>query len=107
MNVSAIPVWPAALELAQAHRPGGSRRNEEFFGPRVELASAKARELETILYDPQTSGGLLIAVGLEKVAALVAELAAVGIAGAHIGSIEVADLGEKSARADARRLVVE
>ena len=45
---------------ARGELPGGLRNNREFASPVVEAARAIPREIEDLLYDPQTSGGLLI-----------------------------------------------
>jgi len=51
-----------ALEAARAGAiPGGLKNNREFASCAVEFAAAVAPEIEDLLYDPQTSGGLLIA----------------------------------------------
>jgi selenide,water dikinase len=61
--------WPAldgALEVARAgERTGGDGRNREFAGDHVDLDGAPA-ELATLGYDPQTSGGLLVALPAER-----------------------------------------
>ena len=53
---------PGALEYAAAGAvPGGLGRNRAFVAPSVGTVREFAGEIETLLYDPQTSGGLLIA----------------------------------------------
>jgi len=53
---------PGALEYAAAGAvPGGLGRNRAFVAPSVGTVHEVAGEIETLLYDPQTSGGLLIA----------------------------------------------
>lgn len=55
-----VPVLPMADEyLEQGAIPGGTGRNFDSYGQSINLLSARARNL---LADPQTSGGLLIAV---------------------------------------------
>ncbi len=52
---------PGALEYAAAGAiPGGLNNNRNFAGCAVEIAGALAPEIEALLYDPQTSGGLLL-----------------------------------------------
>jgi selenide,water dikinase len=52
---------PGALEYARAGAiPGGLRNNRDFAASCVELAEGIAPEIEALLYDPQTAGGLLI-----------------------------------------------
>jgi selenide, water dikinase len=62
-----IPVIPAAKEyLLQRTIPGGSKRNWDSYGHRVSFADqANQQEALDILPDPQTNGGLLIAVNKE------------------------------------------
>ena len=60
--VGAIPVFPGTEEYATMGLvPGGGRRNREFYRPRVQGGEDLSPALLDILYDPQTSGGLLIA----------------------------------------------
>jgi selenide, water dikinase len=52
---------PGALEYARAGAiPGGLRNNRDFAASCVEMAEGIAPEVEALLYDPQTAGGLLI-----------------------------------------------
>ena len=76
MRLAPAKAWflPHALELAaDGVVPAGLHKNRDFFGPQV-----GGPELETgmalAIYDPQTSGGLLIAVPARRAAALVAAL---------------------------------
>lgn len=75
LDFDAIPVLLEAIEMARdGVLPGGSRRNHEAMGARVEsLALDDARRL--VLFDAQTSGGLLMAVPAEKEETLHAALA--------------------------------
>jgi selenide,water dikinase len=58
---------------------GGIERNREYASAFVSRAKGVAEEYETLLYDPQTSGGLLIAVRRSRAAALLAALAKKGV----------------------------
>ncbi|MBC7927664.1 MAG: selenide, water dikinase SelD [Bryobacteraceae bacterium] len=63
ISALAIQFLPGALEYAQAGAiPGGQRNNEEFVRESVSVDSEIAAELLALMYDPQTSGGLLIAI---------------------------------------------
>jgi selenide,water dikinase len=62
-----VEFLPGALEYSrQGALPGGLKNNREFAACAVELACALAPEVENLLYDPQTSGGLLISLSEEK-----------------------------------------
>lgn len=60
-DTASVRFLPGAAEYAKAGAiPGGLKNNREFASCAVERAVALAEESETLLYDPQTSGGLLI-----------------------------------------------
>lgn len=62
IEVGAVHFLPGALDYARAGAiPGGLKNNREFAGSCVEIDHETTREYEDLLYDPQTSGGLLIA----------------------------------------------
>jgi selenide,water dikinase len=59
---SAIPVFTGVLDIVRKNRSGGMISNREHFAPDVNLNPSIPGELEDLLFDPQTSGGLLVAV---------------------------------------------
>jgi selenide,water dikinase len=83
-----ILVLDEALQLAAAGvLPAGSKRNYEADRHRVDAAELDA-SLRAVLFDAQTSGGLLIAVVADRTAALMEALEAGGVTGAAvIGSL--------------------
>ena len=82
-----MPLIPGALDLARRNRSGGLGTNEAHFQARVSVSPSIDADLLTLLYDPQTSGGLLIIVDPAHDAAAMAALAAAGVAGARIGVV--------------------
>jgi selenide, water dikinase len=61
IDVALVPYLPGALDYARAGAiPGGTKNNREFVSPCVKVEPDLAPEIEALLYDPQTSGGLLI-----------------------------------------------
>lgn len=87
-----VPVLPEALELAVAGvLPGGSRRNEEAHSAFVQTRGLHD-EQRAVLFDAQTSGGLLIAVAQQKLETLLSGLNERGIEeAAVIGSLVEGD----------------
>lgn len=62
INYADIPLLPRATELVEAgFKTGASGRNWASYGDQVELASGLDTAAQTLLSDPQTSGGLLVA----------------------------------------------
>ncbi len=73
--------------------PEGSYNNRQHYLPRVVNGAALPPELLDILADPQTSGGLLIAVAPEKSAELQRRLLAAGCGAFRIGRVKDAPAG--------------
>jgi selenide,water dikinase len=60
-----VPLFSGVRDLARQNRSGGMTSNEEHFAGGVSVARGVDEELLSLLYDPQTSGGLLISAGAE------------------------------------------
>jgi selenide,water dikinase len=83
-----LPLLPGALEAAAAGvRTGGDVRNRDFAAAHVDTGDI-ADDLVAVAYDPQTSGGLLIALPLEKGAVLEAAFAARELFIRRIGRVD-------------------
>ena len=62
LNHQWIPVMDKALENAEMGIiPGGTYKNKNFYSKSVKISTGVKEVYEDILYDPQTSGGLIIA----------------------------------------------
>jgi selenide,water dikinase len=76
IDVDEVRYLAGAVEYArQGAVPGGLKNNREFVSCAVEARRELAPEIEALLYDPQTSGGLLISLPPEDAAALERSLA--------------------------------
>jgi selenide, water dikinase len=82
---SDLPLLPGALELAREGMiPGGGARNREYFAPQARISDEVADEMVTLAFDPQTSGGLLIAVPESQATPLLGDLQKAGCTDAAI-----------------------
>jgi selenide,water dikinase len=80
IDTRALPVLPMAEEYAaQGIGTGGGRKNREYLEPNLRLHRAVPDARLGVMFDPQTSGGLLIAVPPEKTPRLLEELEAEGV----------------------------
>jgi selenide,water dikinase len=71
----AVPVLDGVAQLAQEGLvPGGTRRNASYYSPFVDFDPTVGETDRTVLFDAQTSGGLLIAVDPANEATLVEDL---------------------------------
>jgi selenide, water dikinase len=84
---SEVPVWDRAAPLAAGGcYPGGLKSNREYLEGRVSADGVAEADLLP-LYDPQTSGGLLVAVPEERASTFVRLLEEHGTSGATIGEV--------------------
>jgi selenide, water dikinase len=87
-NINRIPLLEGALDCIRAgHSPGGLKANREFAECVIEYEDGIPGELKTILFDPQTAGGLLISVAPEDSAELNKALKAAGVRAVEIGEV--------------------
>jgi selenide, water dikinase len=85
INAPAVPLFPEAKEYYDLGMvAGGLGRNRDYRKDMVDFAPGVPRYLQDILFDPQTSGGLLIAVPVPKAASLLKKLHAAGVTEAAI-----------------------
>jgi selenide, water dikinase len=85
-----IPLLEGALECVRAgYIPGGLKANREFAECVVGYEDGIREEVKTLLFDPQTAGGLLIAVAVEGANALRQALITAGVGAVEIGEVVV------------------
>ena len=83
-----VPVLPGTLDCIRAgHVPGGLKANREFAECVVGYEAPIADDIKTLLFDPQTSGGLLISIAGDDREQLVLEMQSAGISAHHIGDV--------------------
>jgi selenide,water dikinase len=86
IEASKVPVFTGVLGIAAANRSGGLVSNEEHFAAGVRFEPGIDGDRQAILYDPQTSGGLLVAASAEAADQVAGALAAAGVLAARIGT---------------------
>ena len=83
-----VAYLPGAAEAArEGHLAGGLKNNREFVEGCVEFAGNVPEEFRALLFDPQTSGGLLVAIAVEAVDAALAALAKRHVPAQRIGRV--------------------
>jgi selenide,water dikinase len=87
-RINQIPLLEGALDCIRAgHIPGGLKNNRDFAECVVGYEEGIPEELKTVLFDPQTAGGLLIAVAAENSSDLVRSLRAAAVPAVEIGEV--------------------
>jgi selenide,water dikinase len=85
---SQVPLLEGALEcVREGFIPGGLTANREFAECLVSYEDSVPQDVRTILYDPQTAGGLLISVAAEDADELLRELNEAAVGAALIGEV--------------------
>jgi selenide, water dikinase len=83
-----IPILPGALECIRGgFVPGGLNNNRDFAECMVGYETEISAELKTLLFDPQTAGGLLISIAEDDCEELVLELQNDGVPALRIGNV--------------------
>jgi selenide, water dikinase len=88
LHSAEVPLLEGALDCVRAgHIPGGLKANREFAECVVEYEGGIPEDVKTILFDPQTAGGLLISVAAGDANALRGALNAAGVPVVEIGEV--------------------
>jgi len=88
-EAAALPALPGALEVASAGvETGGAAHNRRFVGESLETGQDVAREIVTLAFDPQTSGGLLAAVPPDLVRTVTDRLDAADVEHWWVGQVD-------------------
>jgi selenide, water dikinase len=83
-----VPLLEGAIDCVRAGLiPGGLKNNREFAECLVSYDPGVPEDVRTILFDPQTAGGLLLSVARADASALLAALQSAGVPAVEIGEV--------------------
>lgn len=82
-----VPLLEGALDLVDRNTPGGGRTNKAHFAAGVRADGSLDARIEQLLYDPQTSGGLLAAVAPAALPAALERLRRAGVEAHEVGTV--------------------
>ncbi len=93
LNIRAadVPLFDHVLEIARHNRSGGLAANREYFEAIAQIDTKVPEALQDLLFDPQTSGGLLVAVDQ-----LQADLALQVLLSAGVQAVRIGNVGPRS-----------
>jgi selenide, water dikinase len=88
IDVESVPILDGALELVDRNTPGGGRTNHGHFSDGVDASrpDADSRRIQ-LLYDPQTSGGLLVSVAAAAYDVAMEALRGAGVSAHPVGRV--------------------
>lgn len=88
LSLSALPTLEGLAQyVAGGFQTGGQQRNREYFGAHVTVDGELTAYEETLLYDPQTSGGLLVTLAESPAEQLALRLAEAGVENWRIATV--------------------
>lgn len=88
IDSTALPLIDGALEMAEKGMiPGGANANRAYLKDKVEIGQSVEQNIEHVLFDPQTSGGLLVAVSEADAAEFSSALEAASLCHRVIGQV--------------------
>ena len=90
IDAAKLPLFDGILAMAASNRSGGMGSNQEHFGQAIQLDPGVGDALAAVLFDPQTSGGLLVAVSGDAAGAAAKALVAAQVEAAQIGTVQEA-----------------
>jgi selenide, water dikinase len=87
IDANALPIIPGVLEIASQNQSGGMNTNRDYFAAAIEFSAQISGERRDLVFDPQTSGGLLIAVAPESADDAMTSLIKSGIQAVFVGLV--------------------
>ena len=88
INSANVPLLAGAMDCVRAgFIPGGLNNNRDFAECLVSYGESVPADIRTILFDPQTAGGLLLSVARSNAAALLTALTDAGVPAVEIGEV--------------------
>lgn len=88
VQAAQVPALPGAMEcIRQKFIPGGLSANRDFAECAVSYGEGIPDELKTLLFDPQTAGGLLLSLPAEECPELVQALSSAGVTAREVGKV--------------------
>jgi selenide,water dikinase len=82
-----VPMFDGVVAIAMQNRSGGMASNQDHFASGVDMDPVVDASIAAVLYDPQTSGGLLIASSEETAGELETRMRDAGVDARRIGSV--------------------
>ena len=84
-----LPLLPGVEKASRTgFHPGGLQTNREYYGPRVQIAATVPEWKQALVFDPQTSGGVLAALPPRRVPGFVKRCTTSGVRAVEVGVVE-------------------
>ena len=90
IQAAAVPLLDGVVDLVESDKgniPGGGRNNASHFGRGVAVDAGVSPSVLQVLFDPQTSGGLLVSIAPDAASDVLKAMADAGVPQTHIGRV--------------------
>jgi selenide,water dikinase len=84
---SSLPLIPGVVEMVETNKSGGMGTNRQHFGAGVEFGPGITEELKSLIFDPQTSGGLFLSVDPAQAELILEKLTKSAVPACFVGSV--------------------
>jgi selenide,water dikinase len=85
IDAGRVPAIEGVMAMVRLNHSGGMASNQDYFGREVQVSGLIDEDVISLLFDPQTSGGLLVAVAPESADRVAATLGAAGVQTSRMG----------------------
>lgn len=87
IDARSLPLFPGVLEMVGQNKSGGMGTNRDHFGKGVEFGPGIQAELRDLFFDPQTSGGLFLAIAPASAEKAIEALTKAGVPACFVGEV--------------------
>jgi selenide,water dikinase len=84
---SSLPLIPGVVEMVATNKSGGMGTNRQHFGAGVEFGPGITEELKSLIFDPQTSGGLFLSVDPAQAELILEKMTKSAVPACFVGSV--------------------
>ena len=88
LDAATLPLIPGVLKMVAANKSGGMGTNRQHFEAGIEFGASVAAELQDLVCDPQTSGGLFLSVDPDEAEFALEALKKAGVPACFVGFVE-------------------
>lgn len=88
LDAAALPLIPGVVEMVAANKSGGMGTNRQHFEAGIDFGAEVAAELKDLVFDPQTSGGLLVSVAADQADSALEAMKNAGVPACFVGLVE-------------------
>ena len=91
IDATTLPLIPGVVEMVAANKSGGMGTNRDHFAASIDFGPTVAAEVQDLVFDPQTSGGLFLSIAPAQADQVMDALKEAGVPAVFVGTVELED----------------